>query len=1022
MKSQTIKNSTTRIFAIVMVMLCSICFAIAQPGFGGKMTVTGYILDHKTGEPLIAATVQATSSNGGTSSFAIADDNGKFSLEVPRPGKYTLTFNYVGYQDLIKDINIAPNKTNIGKFNLKEDPHLLKEVETIGHSERIKQRGDTIAYNADAYKVQDGATADQLVAKMPGIQVTSDGVTAHGETVEKILVDGKEFFDNDLKLALKSLPAEIIESVQVYDKKSDQAEFTGIDDGETVKAMDLTTKSFSRNGTFGKIVGGVGNNFDWDKYYWDASTNLTFRNGDRSVTIQGMSNNVNKRNFSNDDMEAGAGMMMGRMWQPSGVARTNGLGINYTDVFANNKVDIQLSYFFNNGHTYSTDSTYTDDLTRDYSSFSSSNSSDTNTSHRIGGRISYKPSAKDEIMIRPSINFQTRNGNGASESRNWNLKLEDVWYNEVNTSLWDRDLFSQSLKNNESESDSWNVRSNILWRHKLDKPGRTLSMNFNLGTSSSDSESFSGIFRKNKAGEDYFSQTYGQQNNNDNKNSNLSGNIQWTEPIVTGLNLSLRYDVNYSKSERTTSIDSLDINKYDDWSSKTNLRPDVNNSNKYEQSNLRNSAEIGFSYNKGTLRINAQARFQSSHLEGEQNYYLLPKGNANTFSTSKNYFSVLPNFRLEYRTSGGTMFRLNYRVRTSNPSVNNLQSSINTSNPYSYSTGNPNLDQSTSHSINGNMMWTNTETAQNFMIFTGLSMTQDQISTQVLRNLSSEVLDLTDVVGLGLGFDDDVFKGVKISQGGSISRPINRNGSKSVMLGLNYGFPLDLIMSNVNISLRSNASINPSNKLTFEGYETLANGTRKATIQNIESKTSNYGLSPDLNISSNISTDLNFTIHYSPSFQWVKDTQTNVGTKNYLNQIVSADLNWTFWNGFTTDQSISYSHYGGSAMDQSISECIWNASIGKKFLKGKVAEIKLQAYDILGSNKGYSRTVGTSNISTSYRNFMPRYFMVTFTYNVRAYKTGGKQSTRTEDEGMRGMGHGPGMGGGPMGGGPGGRF
>lgn len=985
------------------------------------MTVTGYILDSKTGEPLIAATVKATSSDGGTESYAIADENGKFSLEIPRPGKYNLQFNYVGYKDLSKDINIMPNKTSLGKFNLKEDPRMLKEVETIGHSERIKQRGDTIAYNADAYKVQDGATADQLVAKMPGIQVTSSGVTAHGETVQKILVDGKEFFDNDLKMALKSLPAEIIESVQVYDKKSDQAEFTGIDDGETVKAMDLTTKAYSRNGTFGKVVGGVGNNFDWDNYYWDASTNLTMRNGDRSVTIQAMSNNVNKRDFSNDDMEAAGGMMGGRMWTPSGVARTNGIGINYTDVLANNKVDVQLSYFFNNGRTYSTDSTYTDDLTRDYSSFSSSTNTNRNTSHRIGGRISYKPSATDEIMIRPSLNFQTRDGDGYSESRNWNLKLDNVWNNETITDLWESQLFSQSLKSNESESDSWNVSSNILWRHRLSKAGRTLSMNFNLGKSGSDSESFSGIFRKNKAGDSYFTQTYGQQNNNDNKNSNLSGNIQWTEPLMTGLNLSLRYDVNYSKSERTTTIDSLDIKTYDDWSSKTNPRKDINNSNTYEQSNLRNSAEIGFSYNKGTLRINAQARFQSSHLEGEQNYFLLPKDNVNTFSTSKTYFSVLPNLRIEYRTEGGTMFRLNYRSRTSNPSVNNLQSSINTTNPYSYSTGNPNLDQSTSHSINGNMLWTNTETAQNFMVFMGLNMTQDQISTQVLRNLSDEVLDLTDVVGMGLGFDDDIFKGLTISQGGSISRPINRKGSKSVMLGLNYGFPLDLIMSNVNISLNGNASVNPSNKLTFEGYELLSDGTRKAKIQNIESKTSNYSLMPNINISSNISTDLNFTLMYSPGFQWVKDTQTNVGTKNYLNQVLSANLNWTIWNGFTTDQSISYSHYGGSAMDQSISECIWNASIGKKFLKGNAAEIKLQAYDILGSNKGFSRSVDTSNISTSYRNFMPRYFMVTFTYNIRAYKTGGKQSTRTEDQMMEpGMG-GPGMmrgfGGGGFGGG-----
>lgn len=1003
-----IKNVTFRLVTMILVLLGSFSIAFAQPRFG-KMTVTGYILDSKTSEPLIAATVKASSSDGGTGTFAITDENGKFELEVSRPGKWTLTFNYVGYKEMVKDVNITPNRTSIGKFNLKEDPHLLKEVETIGHSERIKQRGDTIAYNADAYKVQDGANAEQLVAKMPGIEVTSDGVKAHGETVQKILVDGKEFFDNDLKLALKSLPAEVVESVQVYDKKSDQAEFTGIDDGETVKAMDLTTKSYRRNGVFGKVIGGWGNNFDFDNNYWNGSVNLNVFNGDRRITIQGMSNNVNQRNFSNDDMEAGMGMMMGRMWTPQGVARTNGAGINYSDVLAGGKVDLQLSYFFNNGRTVSTDSTYTDDLTRDFSSFSSSNNINRNTSHRIGGRITIKPSANDEIMIRPSINIQSRKGDGWSENRSWNHKLDDVWFDRDTTALWSGDLLSARMSNSHSESDSWNLGANVLWRHRLSKPGRTFSMNVNGSISSSDSKSLSGqdVFMG------YGRSIYGQINDGENTNKSIRGNVQWTEPLATGLTLSLRYDLNYNTSDRKTVID-----YYKDKNCNTFDYHDNDNTNKYIQKNLRNSGEIGLSYNKGTLKLNASARLQASRLEGEQDYYLLGKTIKND---TKNYFSVLPNVRLEYRTKGGTMFRFNYRSNTNNPSVNQLQKSINTTNPLSYSTGNSELDQSTTHNFMGNMTWANTETAQNFMIFAGANITQDQISTQVLRNLSkTEDLSLK-LVDEKYGFKDKdgILDDVIIPAGGSISRPINRSGSKSVFFDMIYGFPFDAIMSNVNVSLGGNASISPSNKLTFDGqYD--KNGL--PLIENLESETSDLGFNPRINITSNISSDLNFTLMYEPTFQWIKDTNAAVGTKNYLNQNLRAELNWTFWNGFTTDQSVAYVRYGGSAMDQPINQCVWNAAIGKKFLKGNAAEIKLQAFDILGSNKGYTRSVGTSNISTSYRNFMPRYFMVTFTYNIRAYRAGGKQSTRTEDEGMR---FGPGRGGfggpgGPGGGGPGG--
>ena len=997
-----LKNVMFRALAMFIVMFCSLSIAFAQPRMG-KMTVTGYILDSKTSEPLIAATVKATSSDGGTGTFAITDENGKFSMEVPRPGKYHLVFNYVGYKELEKDVQIAPNRTNIGKFNLKEDPHLLGEVETVGHSERIKQRGDTLAYNADAYKVQDGANAEQLVAKMPGIEVTSDGVKAHGESVQKILVDGKEFFDNDLKLALKSLPAEVIESVQVYDKKSDQAEFTGIDDGETVKAMDLTTKSYRRNGVFGKVIGGWGNNFNFDNNYWNGSLNLNVFNGDRRITIQGMTNNVNQRNFSNDDMEAGMGMMMGRMWTPQGVARTNGAGINYSDVLAGGKLDLQLSYFFNNGRTYSTDSTFTDDLTRDYSSFSSSINTNRNTSHRIGGRISYKPSDRDEIMIRPSLNIQSRRGDGLSESRSWNHKLDEVWHEGDTTSLWTGDLLSRSLSTSNSESDSWNVGANILWRHRLNKPGRTLSMSVNGNLSGSDSKSLSGkdVFMSQVLS------TYGQRNDNENSNSRLRGNIQWTEPLATGLNLSLRYDLNYDKSDRTTIID-----YYDDKECLAFARHDSVNTNKYIQKNLRNSGEVGLSYTKGTLRLNASARFQTSRLEGEQDYYLL----GNKIGTSpKNYFSVLPNFRFEYRTSGGTMFRVNYRSNTSNPSVNQLQKSVNTTNPLSYSTGNEDLDQSTSHNIMAHMTWANTETAQNFMVFAGFNFSQSQISTQVLRNLSKSTALPLSKLDAQYGFKDKegILDQLVIPAGGSISRPINRDGSKSVFFDMIYGFPFDLIMSNVNVSLGGNASISPSNKLTFDGL--FDEKTGMAKIENLESKTSNLGFNPRIHITSNISTDLNFSVMYEPTFEWVKDTNANLGTKNYINQSLTAELNWTFWNGFTTDQSVSYQRYGGSAMDQVINQCVWNAAIGKKFLKGNAAEIKLQAFDILGSNKGYTRNVSTSNISTSYRNFMPRYFMVTFTYNIRAYRSGGKQATR-EDSGMGGRGMGPGMGGPGMGG------
>lgn len=995
-----------RCVAVLILFCVFIGFALAQPrGFGGKLTATGTILDSKTSEPLFAATVKATSSDGGSGSFAITDENGKFSLELPNPGKYTLEFSYMGYKPLSKEVTVWPGRAALGKFKLTEDARMLREVESVGHSERIKQSGDTLAYNADAYKVQDGASAEELVSKMPGIEVTGEGVKAQGETVQKVLVDGKEFFDNDVKMALRSLPAEVLQSVNVFDKKSDQAEFTGIDDGQTVKAMDLVTKSYRRNGVFGKVFGGLGSNFDFDNGYWNTGFNINVFNGDRRMTFQGMSNNVNERNFSNDDFAAGGGRSMGRSWGGSGVARTNGFGVNFTDAYLGGKLNVEMSYFFNQTRTVSGDTTYMDDLNREYSSYTASRGVTHNMSHRIGGRITYKPSERDEIMIRPSINFQNSDGESFYEGRSWMHNLDSVSINRQPQQYWD-DVLSRSNNVSTTESDSWNINAVALWRHRLNKPGRTLSIFLNGGLSGSDSDN-----RYNKEqllGGNLLYEN--QKYTNDNENHNLSGNIQWTEPLATGLNLSLRYDANFSESSRESMV-----RFFDDPAFVGKDSIDQKNSNTYTQKNFKNSGEVGLSYNLGTFRANATVRFEDSQLDGEQEYR-----NGYKYSTSKNYFSVLPTLRLEYRTEGGTQFRVDYRARSSAPSVNNLQESVNTTNRLSYSTGNPDLDQTVGHNANFNMIYTNTETAQNFMIFGGFNATQRQISNLTLTNNSKENMAFADLTAaernlLGINNKNkDVMDALELAPGARFTRPVNRKGSVSGYLNVGYGFPFDAIMSNVNISVGGNYGVNPSYKLFYE-----YNQDKKAYgITEFESKTRSMGLNPRLHISSNISSDLNFNLMYAPSFQWVDDKSGTVQDRDYINHNLNASLNWTFWRGFTTDQVLNYSRFGGPAQPEAIEQWIWNASIGRKFLKGNKAEIKLQAYDILGSNKGYNRTVGDSDIRYTYQNFMPRYFLVTFTYKLSAYKAGGKQATQNSDNGGFGGPGGFGGRGGFGGGGP----
>lgn len=995
---------TILLFALTALM------AVAQPpGRNFQMACEGTVVDSKTGEPLVGAAVKVTSADGGTGTFGISDENGKFTFEINRPGKYTLEFTYVAYKELHKDVNIFPNRTKLGTFKMKEDARMLAEVEAVGHSQRIKQKGDTLAYNADAYKVQDGATADELVAKMPGIEVTSDGVKAQGETVQKVLVDGKEFFDNDPKLALKSLPAEVVESVNVFDKKSDQAEFTGIDDGNTYKAMDLTTKAYRRNGIFGKVYGGIGSNFDWNQGYWNAGFNLNVFNGNSRTSLLGMTNNVNQTNFSFEDMAAAGGMMMrpgrdgGGGWgSPSGVSRANALGINYSNQLFDDRLDLQLNYFFNQVRTVSEDSTLTDDLNRSLASMKVSDGLTHKITHRMGGRIRYTLSDNDELMFRPSLSFQTGDGDSHSTQTTWNdHHLDDVMNNP---SMFDN-YSARSITNTLSEDKSWDVGGNLLWRHRFQTAGRTLSINLEgrLSKGTQDRDIVKD-FSINPA-------VLYERRNSETDNSSWGGNVQWTEPVTTHSQLSFRYDYSYS----TSSNDNVDDYYTRDFGGLSYR--DTLNTSLYEQRNARHTGEVSWALNRGSLRINAGVRGQSSHLEGEQDFYLMPTSSSN-FTTSKDYFSILPNIRIEYRTAGGTQFQFNYRSNASNPSVSNLQKSVNTSNQLYYSTGNPDLDQSISHRLNLRMIYTNTETAQNFMVFGGYNISQDPIGTMTLRNISNEALDLSQLAGTE--YSQWAYQGLSLAKSASFSRPYNSANRQSANLAVVYGFPFDLIWSNVNLSLNGNYSSSPASRYYFEGQYDKTSG--KPLIAAQETKTRTIGFSPRLHITSNISSDLNFGIEYSPSFQWVDDPLNESTDRDFITHRINGNLSWTFWEGFTTEHSADYTYYGGPSMTQTISEVVWNASIGKKFLKGNKAEIKLQCNDVLGTRKGYSYSVGDTSVTTSYVNFMPRYVLLTFTYKLSAYRGNGgsaqSSSRGNKNRDRQGGPGGPGGFGGPGFGGP----
>jgi hypothetical protein len=991
-KGRMKSKQNLRLFSVVALLLMGVVCVSAQPRF--EIKVTGTVMDSKTSEPLVAAVVKATSSNGEEGSFAITSEKGTFELTVNRPGKYTLEFSYLGYKTFSKDYNFRPGQANnIGRIKMEEDAVALKEAQVIGKNMRVKQTADTTIINADGYKVMEGASAEDLIAKMPGMRITESGVEAQGETVEKVLVDGKEFFENDPKLALKTLPAEVVQSVAVFDKKSDQAEFTGFDDGERFKALDVRTRSYKRNGVFGKITAQGGADVP-TKYTPEESLtprynfnfNLNIFNGDRRVTLMGLSNNVNQRNFSFDDL-MGAGMMGGmggRMrGAQNGVAKSNGLGVNYNDALFDDRLEIQGSYFFNSTDTHQEDSTFSDYLTIDRRTEAYSRSDTKNLNHSMNMLIRFTPGDNDQIVFRPR--FSAQRNSSTNSSRNYTI------------SPLARDTASTSNETI-SRGDGYNVGGNLTWLHKLNDKGRVLSLGFNgtLSGSGSNSDAMRTI-----------NATYVDQNaTNETNNYNYGADVTWTEPINENMQLtaSLNMRNNHSESERVTTYDQMG-----DMVNGRRLDPivrdsiDANLSNTFISDYKTQGANVGYRFHNDKLNVMARMELQRADLSGRQTYDYYrgaPGSDPSYVIDSKIYYNVMPIAMFEWTVNSGNSLNIFYRSSSSAPGINQLQQSVNNTNPLALSTGNPDLGQQQSHNINARFIHSNMEKATNLQFHLGGGMVNNPIGT-----VTTIVNTRTTVDALPIAFyqqGGDQFKGLELVRGAQITRPMNlSDNTYNLFAGLTYGLPFDLIMSNVNINLDGGYNV-------YTGVQEVvtADENGKLKCDALKTKSISRSIAPGLEITSNISQNLDFSLHYDLAFS---DVQSNTNPRNYLTHSASGTFQWVIWKGITMEHSANYTYYTGSAMEgEDISTFLWNASLGKKFLNNAL-EVKISGYDILGTQRSYTRSVSDMAITTSYYNVMPRYAMLTIVYNLRSFK--GVNTSVSEGGGMRGgmMRGGPGM-------------
>ena len=711
---------------------------------------------------MISATVQLVSSDG-KSSYTSTDLNGNFQFKKLQPGTYTLQVTYVGYKSYNAKQTLSEGQEKRLKIEMTEDAQLLGEVSVQGRATRAEQQGDSLLYNAEAFQVMMGSSAEDLLAKMPGIVVEGGTIQAQGEQVQKVLVDGKEFFDGDVKLAIKNLPSDVIASIEVFDKKSEQAEFTGFDDGEEIKTINIVTKSGFRQGTFGEVSGGYGTD---DRY--KVNGNLNFFNDDRRIPVLGMSNNVNQQNFSQEDLASN--FMVGSL---GGVTSANGFGLNYVDQWSE-KWKMTGSYFFNQSDNLTqqqADREYFESVLPGMTYSEYQENSMKNWNHRFNMKLDYQMTERTSLQFRPTLSFQNNDSYGLLQGQNLVNGTTD---SETETTSF-------------GKSNAYNVGADLMLRHRFLKEGRTLSLMLSGKMSNTDGDTYT----------DYLNTLYGlelspvtddysQWKQTMNRQYTLRSNLSYTEKLTDNLQLQLGYKMSYTDSEN-------DKKTYD-RSAVTDLydQLDESLSNEYQSGYLTQAGNVGLRYRAGKLSAMLGVDAQWANLKGDL-VYPQPDG------LSHKYFSVLPSFTLRYSLDRTNSFQLRYRSKSSSPSVTDLQNVIDNSNPLFLSAGNPNLDQQISHTANLRYLRT-TKSGHTFIAMVGATIQQDYVADSTF--VAKEDIALSPTVTL--------------NKGSQFTRPVNLDGYYSLQSMVTYGFPVDFLRRNINFCLSANYANVPT---IFDGVE-----------------------------------------------------------------------------------------------------------------------------------------------------------------------------------------------------------
>ena len=954
-----------------ITVLCLFCLWNTALSAQSKFTIKGSIIDKENNEALMGANVQVLSlPDSSLITGAMADDMGAFTLRDVKKAKYALKISFMGYSTRVMPLDLNERKSrqvDLGFLTLAPDSKMLQETVVTTTVAKVQVSGDSIVFNPAAYRVQQGATLEALVKLLPGAEVDDDGnITINGKSVNKILVDGKEFFFNDKSIAMKNIPVELIDKIKTYERKSDMARITGVDDGEEETVLDLSVKKGKKNGWFGNAVAGMGNEH---RYLVRGIGNYFNDNTNVSVVANAFNVPENPR------------------WNRGGLSSQKESGINFASNTPNMESGGSVSYRYNgsdyssrNYTEYHTDTRFASNR---YQSYSSNHNLDAQF------KMEWRPDTMTTVLFRPNFNYSNNSSMAHSNSGDYDINVADMNFDEI--AALTEHVLTTDIRQSQSHNNNTHASGDLQVTRLLSKPGRNVTLRLSGDYSQSESQQLSAnsAFRG-------VNELRNRYNDTPARNYSASGQLVWSEPIADRLylNVSYRYTYSYRKNDQQAFV--YDEAAYQDFAQLLlHCRYDVDEVlrimredgyllrdtvelckySRYRNYNQRISLQIRKVREKYNFSAGVDAFPEKSELDYRYMGYEYPE-------IARNVFNITPRINLRINFDKNTNLQMRYNGRTSQPSMTDLIDIVDDANPLNVVRGNENLKSSFTHNWNGSFNIYNPENQRGLWTWLYGNMSRNSISRKSIYNPNTRIntsipknINGNWNIGANVGTNIGLGKEKHFSIGGNIGGSYRQN----VGLYYNYQRIDSAMVGGIKVAVIPDdaawdAAETPDQKTITRStrYNSGLNFNYRNDYVSIEMRGSVNGEHSTNNITKSANRDTR-DYRYGSELKWTMPWGTELASDIYIN-----------------------SRRGYTQKDMNTDETIWNASISHSFLKGNALTIKGEVFDILGQQTNVSRSVSAEATIDSRNNGIYQYGLVSLIYRFSVFA--GRNTMGTKDE------------------------